>query len=302
MPAAPSPAAAPPRLMVNVSVPALAASAARLPAAGVGLLRAEFLCLHAGRHPQLLLEEGGADAYVDFFKAGLREVASAFHPRPVTYRASDLKSHEYRALEGGDRFEPEEPNGMLGRRGVFRYLERPEEFALELRAISEVRAEGLDAVRLMLPFVRTVAELREVRALVDAAGLTGQPGFQLWAMAEVPAVALLPEAFAAEVDGLSIGSNDLTQLVLGVDRDSSDLAARYGPTDPAVLAAIQRIVDGGHAAGKPVSICGDGASVDPEFVRALVATGIDTISVVPHAYEATQTLIDGIFASADAPS
>lgn len=281
-----------PELHVNVSVPQMAKTAAAMPFAGVGLMRAEFLCLQAGRHPALLLEEGGEEQVVAFFRDGLREVAAAFHPRPVTYRASDLKSNEYGALEGGERFEPKESNPMLGRRGAYRYLCRPAEFALELRALREVREEGFDRVRLMVPFVRTVAELRDVRALVDEAGLIGQPGFELWAMAEVPAAVLLAEEFAAEVDGVSIGTNDLTQLVLGADRDSPELAERYRASDPAVLAAVRAIVEGAHRAGRRVSICGDAASIETELLDVLFDAGIDSVSVVASAFAEVTAVLD----------
>jgi pyruvate,water dikinase len=284
--------AKPPKLQLNISVPSLAQKAAELPADGVGLLRAEFMCLASGRHPQLLLEEGGEEGYVSFFREGLAEVAEAFAPRPVTYRACDLKSNEYRALEGGERFEPQESNPMIGVRGVHRYLTHQAEFALELRAIRQVREQGLRGVKLMLPFVRTAAELIEARKLIADAGLSDEAGFEVWAMAEVPSVAILPESFAAEVDGLSIGSNDLVQLVLGVDRDSAELSAHFGADDPAVREAMRRIIDGAHRAGKPVSICGDHASVDEGLVRFLVEAGIDTISVVSQAFEATRALVD----------
>jgi phosphoenolpyruvate synthase/pyruvate phosphate dikinase len=268
----------------------LAQRAAALPAAGVGLLRAEFLALGAGRHPQAILESDGEDAYVALFQDGIEQVAAAFHPRPVTYRACDLKSNEYRGLEGGDRFEPVEANPMIGARGAYRYLQRPREFALELRAVAQARAAGCDNVRLMLPFVRTVAELHALAEVVRPAGV------ELWAMAEVPATALLPREFAREVDGISIGSNDLVALVLGVDRDSPELAERYGSDDPAVAEALRRIVEGAHAEGRPVSICGDQPSTDPALVRTLVELEIDAISVVAGAFEATSALLDELCA------
>jgi pyruvate,water dikinase len=280
-----------PKLLVNLSFPELAARAAELPVDGVGLMRAEFLCLQAGTHPMTLIEEGGEDGFVDFVMGAMAVVADAFAPRPVTYRASDLKSNEYRDLAGGDRYEPVEANPMLGRRGVFRYLHDPAAFALELRALMQARRAGATNLRLMLPFVRTVQELRAARALVEQAGCYDEPGFELWAMAEVPATALIPAAFAAEVDGLSIGSNDLAQLVLGADRDSPELAERYTATDPAVLEAIRRIVAGAHECGRPVSICGDQPSRDPELVRALVDAGIDSISVLPSAVPETLQLL-----------
>jgi pyruvate,water dikinase len=280
-----------PDILLNVSVPAGAARAAALPAAGVGLLRAEFLALGVGRHPGALLADGGEEAFIEVFADGLRTVAAAFHPRPVTYRTLDLKSNEYRGLEGGDRFEVEEPNPAIGLRGAARYVARPDELRLELRAVNRVVDEGLGNVRVMIPFVRTLAELREVRAICAAGGLL-ERGVPLWAMAETPAAALGAEALAHEVDGLSIGSNDLCQLVLAADRDSAELSARYPADDPAVLAAMRLVVEGGHAAGVPVSICGDAASRDPGLVGALVAMGVDAISVVPSAYPETAAAVE----------
>ncbi len=287
-----------PRLLVNLSFPEMAPTASALPCDGVGLMRAEFLFLQSGTHPLAVLEQGGERGLVDFLRAGMETVADAFAPRPVTYRASDLKSNEYRGLAGGERFEPEEANPMLGRRGVFRYLHDPAAFTLELRALHEARRGGADNLRLMLPFVRTVGELREARALVTDAGCYEEPGFELWAMAEVPSVALIPESFAEEVDGLSIGSNDLAQLVLGADRDSAELHERYSASDPAVLEAMRRIIAGAHARRRPVSICGDQPSRDPELVQVLVEAGIDSISVLPSAFQETSTLLDRLVGTA----
>jgi pyruvate,water dikinase len=287
-----------PEILLNLSVPELAATAAALPAAGVGLMRAEFLALGIGRHPLALLEEHGEAAFVSVFRDGLDTVARAFHPRPVTYRALDLKSNEYRSLEGGERFEPVESNPMIGRRGAYRYTVSPHEFELELCAVGEVLDGGLDNVHLMVPFVRTVGELREVKAQVERSGLFERPGFELWAMAEVPSTALLPERFAAEVAGVSIGSNDLTQLVLGADRDSAELGERYLATDEAVLEAIRRIVEGAHAAGVPVCICGDAPSQDAGLVRSLVELGIDQISVVPSAFAETVAAVEAAVGAA----
>jgi len=259
-----------PNVYLNLSVPELAEQAAALPAAGVGLMRAEFLALALGTHPLALLARGGEQAFRDVFAGGLRTVAQAFHPRPVTYRTLDLKSNEYRGLEGGERFEPVEANPMLGRRGAFRYRLRPDEVLLELTTVASVIDRGLDNIRVMIPFVRTLQELREVKEIVTEAGLFDRPGFQLWLMAEVPSTVLLAQRFAAEVDGVSIGSNDLVQLVLGVDRDSGELASSYSADDEAVITAIARIIEGAHAAGVPVSICGDAPSRNPQLVRTLV--------------------------------
>jgi pyruvate,water dikinase len=279
-------------LLLNLSIPQAAERAASLSSDGVGLMRSEFLCLHTGCHPMMLLEQGGEQGFIDFLRAAMEQVAYAFAPRPVTYRASDLKSNEYRGLLGGERFEPVEANPMLGRRGVFRYLLEPGVFALELRSLAGARRDGARNLRLMLPFVRTVAELRQARGVVEQAGLYEEPGFELWAMAEVPSNALLPEAFAAEVDGMSIGSNDLVQLVLGVDRDSPELGEHYTATDPAVMKAMSQIIEGAHACGKPVSICGDAPSRDLGLIEALVGLGIDSISVAVDAFEETRALLD----------
>ena len=279
--------------MLNLSMPALAAEASRLPAAGVGLMRAEFLALSTGTHPLAILEEGGAEAYITLFFDGLRQVADAFYPRPVTFRSTDLKSNEYRGLSGGERFEAEEANPMLGCRGAFRYLEQPDAFRLELAAVARVRSEGYDNVRLMLPFVRTRDELIRLRAMVDDGLVSSEHGpTELWAMAEVPAWAFLAEELAGEVDGVSIGSNDLTQLVLGVDRDSAPLGRAYGMGDPAVIRAIRCIIDGAHAAGRPVSICGDQPSRAPALVAMLVEAGVDAISVPPSAFETVRAHLE----------
>lgn len=280
-----------PALFLNVSVPELAATAAALPSAGVGLMRAEFLALGVGTHPMALLAGGGEEAFLEVFARGLETVAKAFHPRPVTYRMLDLKSNEYRGLIGGEEHEPLEANPMIGMRGAARYVSRPEELALELRAVTRVVDLGYDNVRLMVPFVRTLDELAAVKALVAQSGLLDR-GVPLWIMAEVPSNVLMARRFAAEADGVSIGSNDLAQLVLGVDRDCARLADRYSLVDESVLDAIRLVIEGAHEAGVSVSVCGDAPSREPELVRAMVEMGIDAISVVPTALEATSRALD----------
>lgn len=277
-------------VLLNLSVPSLAASAARLPAAGVGLMRAEFIALQLGRHPRHVVEQDGADALVSVLRAAIETVAAAFHPRPVLYRSLDLKSNEYRGLAGGDRFEVDEANPMLGLRGAARYLRHPIELELELAALSQARAAGWDNVSLMVPFVRTPDELGAVRGMVEESGLLSQDGFELWAMAEVPAIVLEPEPFAALVDGLSIGTNDLEQLLLGVDRDAPSLGWEEQDHRPLLL-AMERIIAGAHAAGARVSTCGDAVSRDEALLRDLVALGIDSVSVVPDAFAATAAIV-----------
>ncbi len=280
-----------PALYLNVSVPDLAEQAATLPAAGVGLMRAEFLALGVGHHPMALLASGGEEAFINVFAGGLEKVARAFHPRPVTYRMLDLKTNEYRGLAGGEEHEPLEANPMIGMRGAARYVSRPEELALELRAVTRVVDAGYDNVRLMVPFVRTLGELAAVKALVADSGLL-ERGIAFWIMAEVPSNVLLARRFAAAADGVSIGTNDLAQLMLGVDRDCAGLADRYSVVDESVLDAIGRVIEGAHQEGVPVSVCGDAPSREPRLVRAMVNMGIDAISVVPSAFEETRAALD----------
>jgi len=290
-PAAPAIASAPvtaTRLEVNLGEPERAEEVARMPVDGVGLLRAEFMILSAleNRHPRRLIEDGRGDEFVERMVENLITFARAFHPRPVLYRAMDFRSNEFRGLEGGERYEPTEENPMIGYRGAYRYTREPDLFELELRTIARVR-EQFDNLHLMIPFVRTGWEFREVKRQIDAAGL--DRGLELWVMAEVPSVAYWIEEYARlGVHGVSIGSNDLTQLVLGVDRDSEILAPLYDERDPAVLDAIHTIIRRCKELGIASSICGQAPSVYPEYAEILVRWGIDAISVNPDAIDRTR--------------
>ena len=278
------------RLYVNLGEPDLAEAVAARAVDGVGLLRAEFLLLSAldKTHPRLLLEQGRGDELVERLAAKLRIFAGAFQPRPTVYRAMDFRSNEFRGLTGGERFEPREENPMIGYRGCYRYTREPELFALELRAIAAVR-EQLRNLHLMIPFVRTGSEFRECKRLIDTSGLTRDRDLQLWVMAEVPSVvSWLDEYVRLGVTGVSIGSNDLTQLVLGVDRDSQILAPLYDERDKAVLDVIRMIIVQCRRLGITSSICGQAPSVHPEYVEQLVRWGIDSISVNPDMIEATR--------------
>ena len=198
-------------------------------------------------------------------------IARAFHPRPVVYRAADLRSNEFRGLAGGTEFEPVEDNPMIGYRGCYRYVHDPSFFRLELAALARVREES-PAVALMIPFVRTRWELEACLDIVDDSPLGNQRGLRRWVMAEVPSVAYwLPEYIGLGVDGVSIGSNDLTQLVLGVDRDSADLAELFDEADPAVLAVIDQVIATARRMGIPSSLCGQAPSQRPAFVEHLVS-------------------------------
>jgi len=275
------------KVMLNLSVPELAERHARLPSDGVGLMRAEFLALSLGVHPRKLIEDGGGTSFIDFFAEGLAGVARAFYPRPVVYRTLDLKSNEYIGLEGGERYEHNEENPMLGLRGCSRYTDDEGSFRLELRAVRTVLERGLDNVRIMLPFVRFPRELEHCRRCADEEGLFSFPGFELWMMAEVPSNVLMTERFLPYVSGVSIGSNDLTQLILGIDRDSHRLAEQFDIREPAVLAGIERIIRSCRARNVPVSICGDAPARYPEVVRKLIGYGLSSISVSADALDET---------------
>jgi len=273
------------KIYVNVGVPEKAEEYARLPVSGVGLLRIEFIfTAHVRQHPLALLKKGRKDELVRRLADGIGKVCQAFHPRPVIIRTSDFKTNEYRGMPGGEEFEPVEENPMIGWRGCSRYISpvyRPA-FLCELEAIHRVRTEmGLKNAMVMLPFVRNTWELEEITEMMRAQGLRRSRDFQLYLMAEVPSVALLAREFSKHCDGFSIGSNDLTQLVLGADRDSETLGRMgyFDERDPAVMRAIQILIEGAHAEGRTVGICGQGPSVYPEFAEFLVREGIDSISL-----------------------
>lgn len=278
------------RIYVNLAEPERAEAVAQRDVDGVGLLRAEFMLLGAleGTHPRQLMQEGRGDELVARLAEPLRRFARAFHPRPVVYRATDFRSNEFRGLKGGEQFEPQEDNPMIGYRGCYRYVKEPDLFALELRAIAQVRSEYPN-LHLMIPFVRTGWELAECRKVIDQSPLASDRHFQLWVMAEVPSVLFWLEEYARHgVTGVSIGSNDLTQLMLGVDRDSAILAPLYDERDRAVMEMIRRIIEECGRLGLTSSICGQAPSVYPEYAEALVRWGIDSISVNPDAIERTR--------------
>ncbi len=223
---------------------------------------------------------------------GLSAFASAFAPRPITYRTIDFRTNEFRGLRGGESFEPQESNPMIGYRGALRYTREPAVLALELTAVRQVWDQGHRNLHVMLPFVRTTEELRRCRELVGQSGLLARRGFELWVMAEVPSVLFnLADYAALGVAGISIGSNDLTQLVLGADRDNEVLADTFDERDPAVTAYLRELIPRAHALGLRTSICGQAPSVHPEYAELLVRAGIDAISVNVDAVERTRALV-----------
>jgi pyruvate,water dikinase len=282
------------KILVNLSEPSQLERVAALDVDGVGLLRAELMVVEAleGVHPRALLEAGEGERFVERMAASLERFASAFAPRPITYRTIDFRSNEFRGLQGGERFEPEEANPMIGYRGALRYMNEPDLLELELRALARVWAGGHENLHAMLPFVRTPREVAACRELFERAGLLARPGFELWVMAEVPSVLFhLPRYADLGVAGISIGSNDLTQLLLGADRDSELVAEVFDERDPAVTEYIARLLSRAHELGLRTSICGQAPSVHPEYAELLVRGGIEAISVNIDAVDRARHLI-----------
>jgi pyruvate,water dikinase len=278
------------KIYVNVAMPDAAERAAGLDVDGVGLLRAELILTDAlsNRHPRDLIARGEQNTLVDKLAEAVGRVASAFAPRPVIYRATDFRTNEFRQLSGGAVYEPDEHNPMIGYRGCFRYIKQPDVFALELDALARVRERNPN-LHLMIPFVRTKWELEECLELIDASPLGRQRGLHRWVMAEVPSVVYwLPEYVGMGIDGVSIGSNDLTQLMLGVDRDSDVCAELFDESDGAVLDAIGQIITTARRLGITASLCGQAPSTRPDFAEHLVRMGITSISVTPDVVERTR--------------
>jgi pyruvate,water dikinase len=282
------------QILVNLSEPSQVERVAALAVDGVGLLRAEMMVLEAlaGDHPRILLEEGRGEEFVARMAAGLTTFAAGFAPRPITYRTIDFRTNEFAGLRGGERFEPHESNPMIGYRGALRYTREPDVFALELAALRQVWDAGHRNLHAMLPFVRTARELRRCRELIAQSGLLERPGFELWVMAEVPSVLFnLAEYASLGIAGISIGSNDLTQLLLGADRDNEVLAETFDERDPAVVAYLRELIPRARELGLRTSICGQAPSVHPEYAELLVRAGIDAISVSVDVLDRTRALV-----------
>ncbi len=279
------------RLYVNLAEPELADQISQRSVDGVGLLRAEFIVAQIGTHPRKFIDEGRPEEYTRQIAQGLREFCRAFDPRPVVYRLTDFKTNEYANLRGGADYEASEENPMIGYRGASRYIREPDIFRLEIEAIKQVRSEFRN-LYVMVPFVRTPAELKGVKQLLAEEGLVRSDDFKLWMMVEVPSnVIILDKFIDVGIDGISIGSNDLTQLVLGIDRDSEALADTFDERNDAVMAAIQTAVAVARRRGITVSICGQAPSVYPEVTEKLVEWGITSVSVSPDMIDRTREII-----------
>jgi pyruvate, water dikinase len=307
----------PVKIMMNVGNPQLAFDFCQIPNGGVGLARLEFIINNnIGVHPKAILEYPNIDLdlkkavesvarghaspkafYVDKLAEGIATIAAAFYPKPVIVRMSDFKSNEYKKLIGGSRYEPDEENPMLGFRGASRYISEDfaEAFAMECEAMKRVRNDmGLTNVEIMIPFVRTVKQAEKVIGLLGQHGLKrGENGLRVIMMCEIPSNAILAEEFLEHFDGFSIGSNDLTQLTLGLDRDSGMelLAIDFDERDPAVEFLVARAIETCRAKGKYIGICGQGPSDHPDFAQWLMKKGITSISLNPDSVVDTWTLL-----------
>jgi len=279
------------RIYVNLAEPELAEVVAARHVDGVGLLRAEFMIAQIGGHPRYMLHEGKGEQFMEMLSRNITTFAKAFNPRPVVYRTTDFKTNEYRNLRGGDKYEEFEENPMLGYRGCSRYTREPEVFRLEVDAIKKV-CQYYDNLYVMIPFVRFVDEMARIKRFLVAEGLYQFPNFKLWMMVEVPSNVFLIDKFIdVGIDGVSIGSNDLTQLILGIDRDNPKLAQQFDERDEAVLMGIEKVIKVSNSKGITSSICGQAPSVYPELTENLVRWGINSVSVSPDMIDETRRIV-----------
>ncbi len=280
------------KIYTNLAQPDQAAKVAKMHVDGIGLLRAEFVISEIGVHPKQFIKEKKQDFFINRLSRELMKFVGPFSPRPVVYRATDFKTNEYRNLKGGKEFEPYEENPMLGFRGAYRYIANPDVFEMELKALKKIWEKGYRNLHLMIPFVRVPWELIKIKQIVKKSGLLNYPEFKLWIMVEVPSCALnLEEFIKIGIDGVSIGSNDLTMMLLGVDRDSEEVANVYDERTSVVLNVLEYIVKTCQKYGITSSICGQGPSDYPEISERLVKAGITSLSVTPDVIDRTRQIV-----------
>jgi len=280
------------KVYVNLAQPDEAEKVSQMDVDGVGLLRAEFMMADIGVHPKKIIKEGKEKKFINQLSTNLLTFAHSFKPRPVIYRATDFKTNEYRNLIGGKEFEPVEENPMLGFRGASRYLVNKDVFLLELKAIANVWERGYRNLHLMIPFVRLPWELIAVKEMIADFGLLNHPEFKLYMMVEVPSCALMIEEFLKiGVDGVSIGSNDLTMMLLGVDRDNDAVSHLYDERNKVVVETMINVVKAAKKFGVSSSICGQAASDYPQIVESLVEAGITSLSVNIDAIKRTREMV-----------
>jgi pyruvate,water dikinase len=280
------------KVYVNLAEPEQAAKVAKMDVDGIGLLRAEFMIAEIGVHPKEFIRQHKEKVFVNRLTRDLETFVKAFSPRQIVYRATDFKTNEYSHLVGGKQYEPKEENPMIGFRGASRYIANPDVFKMELDALKNIWNKGYSNLQLMIPFVRAPWELIKIKEMVREHGLLSLPGFKLWIMVEVPACALqLEEFLKVGVDGVSIGTNDLTMMLMGVDRDNQEVANIYDERNPVVIQVLEYIVNTCVEYGITCSICGQAASDYPELVEKLVKAGITSVSISPDAVDRTREQI-----------
>jgi pyruvate, water dikinase len=282
------------KIYVNLAEPERSREISKLNVDGVGLLRAEFMIANIGIHPKEAIKRKVQQKFIDNLYKGISKFCESFYPRPVVYRATDFKTNEYRMLDGGKKWEPVESNPMLGYRGAFRYIADPEVFALELRALKEVQKKYKN-IYLMIPFVRSPEELKKIRRLVIAEGLFEEPNFKFWMMVEIPVnVIMLEEFIKVGIDGVSIGSNDLTMLITGTDRDNSEVAREFDERSPAVYWALRKTIKTCNKYGVTSSICGQAPSSYDDFVEKMIEYGVTSMSINPDSVSRVRSLVSDL--------
>lgn len=283
------------RVYVNLSEPEQVEDISKKNVDGIGLLRAEFIIAEIGVHPKLYIKQGKEKEFVDKLSNKLLKFAKAFSPRPVIYRATDFKTNEYRHLKGGINFEQKEENPMLGFRGAIRYIHNPDVFRLELRALQKIWESDYRNLHLMIPFLRRPWELIKIKEIIESEGMFDLPGFKLYIMVEVPSVALeLEEFLKIGVDGVSIGTNDLTMMMLGLDRDNENVAELYDERVSSVVSLLEHVVKTAVKYNVDCGICGQAASDYPDLVEKLIEAGITSLSVNTDAIDRTRELVYNI--------
>jgi len=281
------------KVYVNLAEPEKAKEVAAMDCDGIGLLRAEFMIAGIGLHPKVAIKEKKQQLYIDSLANQLSIFTQAFYPRPIVYRATDFKTNEYRSLRGGEEFEPQEENPMIGFRGAYRYITQPDCFQMEIEAIKKVREEmGFKNLWLMIPFCRTVKELEAIKELLNKFNLRRSNNFKLWMMCEIPSnVILLDKFIEVGLDGISVGSNDLTMLTLGVDRDNANVASEYNELDPAMDFSFYKIIKTCQKYHVTCSMCGQAPSDYPALTEKLVKWGITSVSVNPDVLSHTRQVV-----------
>lgn len=283
------------KIYVNLAQPDIADKLSKMNVDGIGLLRAEFMIADIGLHPKYVIKHKGEKDYIKKLADKLTMFVKPFYPRPVIYRATDFKTNEYRNLKGGNNYEPVEENPMLGFRGASRYIVDEDVFAMEIEAIKKVRKDGYTNLHLMIPFVRTPDELIKIKSILNKYELYRSKSFKLWIMVEVPSTVIQLEDFIKQgIDGVSIGTNDLTMLIMGVDRDNSSISHLYDEKNSSVIWALKRIVQTCKKMNVTCSVCGQAPSDYPELAEQLVKWSITSLSLSPDAIDRTRILISNI--------